>query len=147
MAVPGFFKECAHHNNLLTFLHQFQPRLSGTTFSEAFIDGGQNPQGSQPSIEASLDTQYAVGLTNGNPVTFISSGLSDIGRFINFANHVLEQDQPPTVFVMTYGFDESKVSQTRATKLCGLCRQLGSRGVSVIVATGDDGVGGSLPGS
>jgi tripeptidyl-peptidase-1 len=79
------------------------------------IDGGQNPQDpSQAGLEANLDIQYTVGLVNGGPVNFISSGLATINGFIDVANSWLNQQRPPTVVGISYGFNENQVSQSSA---------------------------------
>lgn len=46
---------------------------------------------------------------------------------------------PPSVVSISYGFNENQVSQSTASNLCNLYGMLGSRGVSVIVASGDGG--------
>ncbi|KAI8869069.1 subtilisin-like protein, partial [Ramicandelaber brevisporus] len=89
------------------------------TFSEQFIDGGKNDQ-NKPGIEANLDVQTVIGLASGVPVTFASVGRNDTTAF-------------------------NQVSQSNANNLCSLFMQLGARGISVIVASGDGGVAGSRP--
>ncbi|KAF9309723.1 hypothetical protein BG003_009433 [Podila horticola] len=97
------------------------------------VDGGQNPQVQNTGgIEANLDIQYTVGLVNGGPVNFISSGMGNINGFINMAKEC-------------YGFNENQVSQKSAQNLCNVFAKLGARGISVIVASGDGGVAGSRP--
>ncbi|KAG0016591.1 hypothetical protein BGZ81_011141 [Podila clonocystis] len=145
IAVPGFRNEYANHEDLALFLKNFRSDLNPPpTFFEQGIDGGRNPQDrDQAGIQANLDIQYTVGLANGVTTVFISSGLSNIDGFINVANMLLGQDVTPSVLSLNYGFDEDSVSQSAANMLCNLFAQLGSRGVSVIVASGDGGVGGS----
>ncbi|KAF9371354.1 hypothetical protein CPB97_002019, partial [Podila verticillata] len=88
---------------------------------------------------------YTAGLATGVPTVFISSGMPNMNGFINLANYLLQQPTPPTVFSISYSFNENVVSTTEANTLCNIFMQLGARGTSVIVASGDGGVGGGRP--
>ncbi|KAK2462492.1 hypothetical protein APHAL10511_005462 [Amanita phalloides] len=144
LSVAGFLNEYANRQDLASFLRLYRPDLNGATFADQSIDGGQNLQGpGTAGLEANLDIQYTVGLVNFSPVVFLSSGLANINGFINMANYWLTQARPPTVVSISYGFNENQVSKGSATILCNLYAQLGSRGVSILYATGDGGVSGS----
>lgn len=147
IAVPGFVNEFANEADLGTFLANFHPDLNPRPkFTVQLIDGGQNPQDpDKAGIEANLDIQYTVGLANGAPTNFISSGISNMNGFINMANSLLYQEVPPSVLSISYGFIENQVSPNSARMLCNIFMQLGARGTSVIVASGDGGVAGSRP--
>ena len=55
--------------------------MAGANFSETFLNGGENPQGSYPASEGNLDVQYAVALAAANvDVRFYSVG----GRNFDF---------------------------------------------------------------
>lgn len=147
LSVAGFLGEYANRQDLGSFLNKagLDSNL-GSSFSDRSIDRGQNLQGQNTGgIEANLDIQYTVGLVNGGPVEFFSSGLSDAQGFINMANSWLAMSPPPSVVSISYGFNENQVSQSTASNLCNLYGMLGSRGVSVIVASGDGGVAGGRP--
>ncbi|KAE8553578.1 hypothetical protein EYB25_004960 [Talaromyces marneffei] len=147
IAVPGFINEYANYADLSLFLQQFRPDLSPPpSFTVASVDGGLNDQG-QPGIEANLDIQYTVGLANGIQTTFISSGLSTVQGFLDVISYVANLPNPPTVMSLSYGFDENVLTARNANSVCNALAQLGARGVSVIVASGDGGVGGSRPGN
>ncbi|KAF9373094.1 hypothetical protein CPB97_000811 [Podila verticillata] len=147
IAVPGFLNEFANQADLNTFATQFRPdMMPRPTFTEQFIDGGKNSQDiTQAGLEANLDIQYTAGLATGVPTVFISSGQANMNGFINIANFLLQQATPPTVLSISYGFNENVVSTTEANKLCDIFMQLGARGTSILVASGDGGVGGSRP--
>lgn len=145
IAVPGFINEYANYNDLGLFLKQFRPDLNPPpSFTVASVDGGLNDQ-SQPGVEANLDIQYTVGLANGVETTFISSGLSTVQGFLDVISYVANLATPPTVLSLSYGFDENTLSTRNANSICNAFAQLGARGVSVIVASGDGGVAGSRP--
>lgn len=53
----------------------------------------------------------------------------------------LDDDDLPNTISISYGDDEATVPDDYATTACDLFSQLGARGVSVLVASGDSGVG------
>lgn len=142
IAVPGFVNEYANHADLSLFLKQFRPDLNPQpSFTVASVDGGLNDQ-SQPGVEANLDTQYTVGLTNGIENTFISSGLPTVQGLLDVISYVANLPNPPTVLSTSYGFNENALTSSNVNSVCNAFAQLGARGVSVIVASGDGGVAG-----
>lgn len=145
IAVPGFLNEFANKADLNTFAATFRPDMNPPPkFTEQFIDGGQNSQNlSQAGLEADLDIQYTTGLATGVSTVFISSGRSGIIGFVNLVNSLLQQETPPTVLSISYTFDEYYVSTSEANNLCNLFMQLGARGTSILVSSGDGGVAGS----
>ncbi|KAI0344952.1 subtilisin-like protein [Trametopsis cervina] len=152
IGVSGYIGQFASQKDLTTFLKQFRPDIpSSTAFKLQTLDGGSNPQGSgQAGDEANLDIQYTVGVATGIPTTFISVGnnFQDGGLegFLDTVNFVLNESNPPQVLTTSYGNDESDISRALATKLCNAYAQLGARGVSILFASGDGGVGGGQPG-
>ncbi|KAK2462488.1 hypothetical protein APHAL10511_005458 [Amanita phalloides] len=144
ISVVGFLNQYANRVDLGAFLANFRPDLNGATFVDQAINGGQNLQiPGTAGVEANIDIQYTVSLVNFDPVVFISSGAEDINGWIGLANYWLLQAAPPPVISISYGFNEFGVSQSSANTLCNLFAQLGTRGVSVIIASGDGGVSGS----
>ncbi|KAK2462493.1 hypothetical protein APHAL10511_005463 [Amanita phalloides] len=142
-----FGEEYANRKDLASFLGDFRKDLHGASFTDQSIDGGKNPQDpGTAGAEANLDIQYTVSLVNFAPVVFLSSGLNTINGFINVTNYWLNQDHPPTVVSISYGFLESVLGIKSAFVLCNLYAQLSSRGVSILVSSGDGGVAGSQPG-
>ncbi|KAK2467324.1 hypothetical protein APHAL10511_000559 [Amanita phalloides] len=144
LSVPGFDNEYANYEDLAMFLDKYRPDLVGASFTSQSIDGGLNIQSRDSAGgEANLDIQYTVGLVNFTPVDFISSGMNSINGFIRLVHHWLDQDNPPTVVSISYGFNEHILSTQSTGILCTLFAQLGARGVSVLVSSGDGGVAGS----
>ncbi|KAF9938982.1 hypothetical protein BGZ65_011778 [Modicella reniformis] len=144
IGVPGFLNEFANKADLSEFLKQERRYLvPPPSFDEVFINGGRNDQ-NVPGIEANLDIQYTVGLANGVPTTFYSMGNNDTG-FVDFSNYLLGMVNPPSVISISYGYDERDLTSSFANNLCNTYMQLGAKGISVIVASGDGGVAGSRP--
>ncbi|KAK0186036.1 family S53 protease-like protein [Armillaria mellea] len=146
LGVSGFSDEFAQTADLQTFLRDFRPDMSSTTtFTLQTLDGGQNPQSADDAgAEANLDIQYTVGIATGVPTVFISvSNSTDItDGFLDMADFLNAEASLPQVLTTSYGLDETVFPVSVAMRLCNAYMALGARGVSVIFASGDGGVGG-----
>ncbi|PIL33245.1 hypothetical protein GSI_04695 [Ganoderma sinense ZZ0214-1] len=148
LAVTGFIEQYANQDDLAVFLKQYRTDMSSnTTFTLQTLDGGSNSQTHIPGFEANLDIQYTVGIATGVPTVFISVGDQyqdgDLDGFLDVINFLLDEDEPPYVLTTSYGQDEHTMSQKLAQNLCNAYAQLGTRGVSILFASGDGGVAGS----
>lgn len=123
------------------------------TFTCAAVNGGLCPTAaSQAGAEANLDIQYARSITESIPLTYYSTGGSGewIGTgtntnepYVEFLDYMLDladADLPNTISI-SYGDTETTVPDDYANTACDLFSQLGARGVSILVASGDSGVG------
>lgn len=114
IGIAGYVGQYASDSDLTRFLTNLRPDLpASTNFTVLTVDGGDYSQNaSSAGTEASLDVQYTVGLASGVPVTFYSVGedsSDDLDGFLDLANYILAQDQPPTVFSTSYGFNEDTI--------------------------------------
>jgi tripeptidyl-peptidase-1 len=159
IAFASFLEQYARYQDLAAFEKQFAPGAVGQNFSVVQIHGGKNGQkSSNDSSEANLDLQYILGLSHPLPVTEYSTGgqgplVPDINEpdaatsenepYLDFLQAVLKSKQKdlPQVISTSYGEDEQSIPPKYARTVCNLYAQLGSRGVSVIFASGDSGVG------
>ncbi|KAI0745406.1 family S53 protease-like protein [Earliella scabrosa] len=143
MFVSSFVQSFASRTDLSSFLSDFRPDMaSDTTFQLAVLNGGENDE-SRPSIEGSLDIQYTVGIATDVPTTFVSVGNDndgDLTGFLNLANALIAMDEPPSVFTTSFGFPEELVPEDLANNICNAYAQLGARGVSIFMSSGDSGV-------
>ncbi|KAJ7763283.1 family S53 protease-like protein [Mycena metata] len=151
LVVTGFSNFFAEAADLSSFLKQFRPDIpSNTTFSLLSVDGGENPQGpGDGADEPNLDIQYTLGLATGVPIQFLSAGVHN-ATFEDFAQDALDiitflegAEDPPTVVSISYGSREDDFGQVFATKICDALQGLTARGVSVLVASGDQGARGA----
>ncbi|KAJ7465224.1 family S53 protease-like protein [Mycena latifolia] len=148
IAVAGFIEQFAQTKDLTTFLTRFRTDLpSSTTFALRTFDGGVNTQSaSQAGIEANLDIQYTVGVASGVPVTFVSGGeqFSDgaLEGFLDIINNLSGLATVPQVLTTSYGEDEPDQTAATFTKLCNAYAAYGTRGGSILFASGDGGVAG-----
>ena len=103
-----------------------------------------------PTSEASLDIQYLTAMApNATTLVMTLGGRnphSDIDEpFVTWAQQVLEMDSPPLVFSMSYSDDELHIfdsNEAYARSFDPLLMKMGLRGISVLFASGDDGVSG-----
>ncbi|KAF8935202.1 hypothetical protein BGZ52_000910 [Haplosporangium bisporale] len=134
-----------------------QPDYLGTNFTFIPVNGGMNSQNlSEAGTEADLDIQIARGLapeyetqyylTVDSPETapFVNSTDSTIYYEI-LLEFLLAQEKLPHTFSISYGDPEQNYPLKHAERLCNLFAQLGARGTSVIVSSGDLGVGDGNP--
>ncbi|RFU76514.1 tripeptidyl-peptidase 1 precursor, partial [Trichoderma arundinaceum] len=157
--IVGFDGQAAQHDELDRFLRMFAPYAANANFSVDSVNGGENPQGiNVPSGEANPDIQYAVAMAYDVPIRFYATGgenhdvipdldLTDkengLEPFLEFAAHLLnlDDDELPKVVSISYGANEQLFPKTYAQQVCDMFGQLGTRGVSIVVASGDLGPG------
>ncbi|EIW76452.1 family S53 protease-like protein [Coniophora puteana RWD-64-598 SS2] len=154
IAVTGFALEWANISDYRQFLQMVVPSAAAeANFTVVSIDQGTNTQ-SKPGPEANLDVQYAFGLTRPMPAAFYTvGGITDNpsdwtfgGATLDFIDFMLNQTDLPPVISTSYAQPESDNSRELANKICQGFAALGARGVSVLYASGDLGVG-SDPGN
>eukprot|EP00164_Ancoracysta_twista_P002173 GFYU01002869.1.p1 GENE.GFYU01002869.1~~GFYU01002869.1.p1 ORF type:complete len:645 (+),score=223.97 GFYU01002869.1:133-2067(+) len=97
--------------------------------------------------EADLDIQYMVGVAENIPATFWitapSSAEQGLEPFLKWATDITEEDNPPLVFSVSYGFPESEVSSSFLNRMNSEFQKACARGITVVLASGDDGVAGN----
>ncbi|KAI0635460.1 family S53 protease-like protein [Trametes polyzona] len=146
MGVTGRFGNNAHYDFLKVFLEKYRPDMSSSTnFTVTLLDGGNNDQDVPSVSEGELDIQYTVGLATGVPVDYIMVGFDSqdgaLEGYLDEITYLLSLDAPPQVLTTSYGFSEHSLSFELTDKLCKAYAQLGARGVSILFASGDGGVG------
>ncbi|TFB07745.1 putative tripeptidyl-peptidase SED2 [Trichoderma ghanense] len=160
LGIVGFSGQAAQYDELDKFLHDFAPYSANANFSIESVNGGQSPQGmNEPASEANGDIQYAVAMGYDVPVRFYAVGgenhdiipdLDLVNReeqslepFLEFASHLLnlDDDNLPKVISISYGANEQLFPRPYAQQVCDMFGQLGTRGVSIVVASGDLGPG------
>lgn len=123
------------------------------------MNGGINDQTSQAdSGEANLDQQYVLAVGFDTPVTEFSVG--GLGQLVPdgesptqegnsnepflewlIALSAMDNSQIPNSISVSYGENEQEIPLPYATQVCNMFAQLGARGKSVMIASGDSGVG------
>lgn len=154
IAVTGFLGQYANIQDLERFYAQHTPDALNSSFGFISVNGGINDQQLQNAgEETGLDVQYAFSLSFPIPATLYSTAgeppfqpTTDTPRNTNepyaeFLDYVLNQDNPPLVIATSYGDEEQTVPRAYAQRICAQFAQLSARGVSLIFASGDAGVG------
>ncbi|KAI9436202.1 peptidase S8/S53 domain-containing protein, partial [Lactarius indigo] len=89
-----------------------------------------------------LDVQYTIGIVSGVSTVFISVGNrpqnNDAGRLGDLINLLLTERELPQVLTTSYVWDENTISHALTNFM-----QLGARGFSVLISSGDGDVSGS----
>jgi len=103
--------------------------------------------------QGDLDIQYGGSITYPTPnVYYLTAGeppyipdnatTTDTNEpYLDWLNFILDQDTIPQTISTSYGDDEQTVPPDYAKSVCSLFAQLGAMGVSLLFASGDDGVG------
>jgi len=104
-------------------------------------------------FEGALDIQAVVGGGFPTPVTAYNVGGKPPFRtdafttsntnepYLDWLHYVMAQDSLPPVISTSYADNEQTVPESYARRVCNEFAQLGARGISVIFASGDQGVG------
>ncbi|KAI5367380.1 Putative peptidase S53, activation domain, peptidase S8, subtilisin, Ser-active, Sedolisin [Septoria linicola] len=162
MAYVNYLEQYPRDVDLAEFTQDYFPRANGVTYSWDALNGEANlaslQNSPETSGEANLDQQYL--LATGWPVnmhTYIVGGRGllqpDLDQptqadnenepYLDWLNFVLAQpdSELPHTISTSYGENEQSVPVKYRRKVCDLFGQLGARGVSVLFASGDTGVG------
>ncbi|KAH9035159.1 subtilisin-like protein [Lactarius deliciosus] len=143
LGVVGLLGDYPNTDDLRQFMNQYRFDATSATYSVMQIKGGGYDP-SNPTTEANLNMQYTSAIAFPTPHIFYSTGGSNtVGddRFMNWLDYVLDLWSVPQTVSMPYGMTESTVPPDYATYMCSLYARLGARGVSVLVSSGNDGVG------
>ncbi|KAH8995552.1 subtilisin-like protein [Lactarius hatsudake] len=154
LGVFGYQKDYPSETDLTMFMTSLRsdvqpPRLA--TFTVELVNGGKyDPD--KPTVEANTDVQYAFAMAYPTPIIFYSTGGSEKWSAdgskplpgdadLESLDYLLKKTVIPQTISISYGTYERNVPREYARALCILFAQLGARGVSVLLPTGDDGVG------
>ncbi|CAG8232487.1 unnamed protein product [Penicillium salamii] len=164
LGISGYLEQYARHGDLDVFLARYAPDQVNENFTVVSINGGKNDQNSGlDSVEASLDIQYSIAMTDQVLTTFYTTGgrgplVPEIGTPANLSEAditnepYLEQlhyllslsdEDLPAVLSNSYGENEQSLPASYLNSTCSLFAQLAARGVSILFSSGDAGVGGS----
>ncbi|KAH8982178.1 subtilisin-like protein [Lactarius hatsudake] len=147
LAVAGFMDDYPNPADLTMFMKKYRTDAEDATFEVVQINGGGNDP-SKPGAEANLCVQYAQAMAYPTSLIFYSTGGvmayapdPDTDPFLQWINYVLLQERVPQTISISYGTFEKDIPLEYAKKLCDLFSELGARGASVLVPSGNVGVG------
>merc|ERR1719401_1737592 len=99
---------------------------------------------SQPGVESMLDTEYITGVAEGVDTWVYSYPNFDFcADLLTWASDVAKESQHPYVVSLSYGSQKIDFCDaTTRARLSEDVQKLGAMGITVIIASGDDGSGG-----
>lgn len=164
MGLVNYLGESSNRNDTFQFLSQYRPEAKSGAYDFKFdsIANGTTSQvytnqsiEHKTNVEGNLDVQTMLGI--GWPTKLIAYSVG--GRapstrdaatppgsnepYLAWLEHLLSQpdDELARVISTSYDDDEQTVPRSYATRVCNDMAQLGARGVSLLFASGDEGVG------
>lgn len=165
LAIAGFLEEYPGLDYMHSFLSGYSARRNDSDFTSDYnftvvsVNGG-SPENQGFGGEANLDMVCSMPYVQPLDVTYYSTGgrgpyINDNGVLITdnstsvnepwvpFLEYLISQESVPQVLSISYTDDEQTIPLSYANRVCDLFMQLTSRGVSVLVASGDGGEGGT----
>lgn len=164
LGIAGFLEEYPGLDYIHNFLSAYSPRRDTTGYSSDYnfttvsVNGG-SAENQGLGGEANLDMVCSMPYVQPLPVHYFSTG--GRGAYINadgvaqnestsinepwipFLEYMVAQESVPQVLSISYTDDEQTIPRAYANRVCDLFMQLTSRGVSVLVASGDGGEAGT----
>jgi len=104
---------------------------------------GKN-NGSEPGIESMLDVEYIMGIAKGVPTWVYSyPSLDFCSDLLKWSNDVSSESEHPNVVSLSYGSQKINFCDSKTiSRLSEDVQKLGTMGITVVIASGDDGSGG-----
>ncbi|KAH9016946.1 subtilisin-like protein [Lactarius pseudohatsudake] len=143
LGVVGFLNEYPSPEDLAKFMSVYRPDGANAAIIVVQVNGGGYDP-TKPAYEPNLDTQYAMAMTYPTAVIFYSTGRGPRGTtdwLASWLGNILKRVNIPRTISISYNIDEGSIPVAYAKYLCNQFAMLGTRGVSVLISTGDFGVG------
>lgn len=163
IAFCNYLNETALISDVDLFIQRYAPTAAGSSINYTIIASGPNDQtnlttaeqAASLDIEGNLDAQTIIGITHPTSVKAYNTGGSppfnaDAATqnntnepYLDWVTYMLslpDSDLPQTIST-SYGDDEQSVPLSFATAVCQQLGALSARGVSLLYASGDFGVG------
>lgn len=155
LAIIGYLAENFSQSDLTTAMKAFRTDQPNAAKYQMYLNDllGATNSGSDPSGEAALDSQIAVGLTYPLENTYYNIGDksgttvgADTGDiFLSAFQYFLELDASvrPSVITVSYGIlDEASMTST-ADAMCNAAQLLSAFGTTIVFSAGDSGPDGT----
>ena len=151
LGVLGMQGDYPSEDDLRRFMTAYREDGIEAAYEVVQINGGEyEPE--NPDGEANLSVQYAEALTFPTPLVFYSVGgqpmfIPETGQprdgdhWFEWLRYLVNQPSVPQTLSSVYGNMEKDVPQEYAATLCNMFCDLGARGVSIVFASGNFGVG------
>ena len=150
LGIIGYLDDSPRQQDLTMFMTNYRIDAVDATFRVVPLNGGVY-DGSHPTDEGNMDLQYAVTMVFPTPVIFYKVGgeVEWLTTYMpapgdadfEWLRYMLNEEKIPQTISISYTYDEKLAPPEYMYAVCRLYARLGVRGVSVLVASGDDGVG------
>ena len=154
LAVVGFDGELPSQEDLTVFMTHFSKKSQAATFTIEQVNGGVNFPDYTPGL-GNTEVQYASAMAYPTPLVFYSAGGTLVwnqeegearapiagDKYLEWFHHVFREGNIPQTISLSDGEIELALPPEYAANLCFLFAVLGAQGVSVLAASGSDGVG------
>ncbi|KAF8266391.1 subtilisin-like protein [Lactarius quietus] len=151
LGILGLQNDFPSQADLTQFMTRYRAEARAATFTVVPVNRDGYDDLSSPTAEASVDIQYSGAMiyptpqifySTAGPIQWTRNGSPAPGEaYLVWLKYLLDLPNIPPTISISYANPEPTLPLIYATVLCNLFAQLGLRGVSVLVATGDDGVG------
>lgn len=163
IGLTDYLGETNNRSDVYLFLEKFRPEAVSEAYTFTFdiiADGSaqQTPDNATQlaagtDLEGNLDAETIIGIDYPTPLVAFTTGGSppfdpdaatttDTNEpYLTWLNYVLGQSSLPQTISTSYGDDEQTVPYAYATTVCNQFAQLGARGITLLFASGDNGVG------
>ena len=150
LGIMGQLNEIPSLVDLGTFMTKFRSDIVVPMMP--FITAVDDRYKVELGIHANLDTQYTMALAYPTRITYYrgtgegvqmseNGALSFNDQYSQWLGYMSNLGSVPQTITLGYGTPEKYISEEYANALCRQYAQLGTRGVSILVASGDSGVG------
>ncbi|KAI9448785.1 subtilisin-like protein [Lactarius psammicola] len=152
LGIAGYSGQYPSPTDLKLFTEYFLTDATNPTYTvEQVNGGGYDPR--NPGTEGNINVQYTLGMVYPTPLIYYSTGgeppftpdsstpINTNEPYLEWLNHVLKLQDIPQTISTSYGENEQSVPLDYAKSVCDLFAQLGARGVSILFASGNSGVG------
>ena len=151
LGIAGFSNQNPSQEDQRLFMKQFRTDAStgASTLTVVPVNGGVNNK-SPPGGRGNLDTQYSLAMTYPTPVIYYAVGEGEFvalshpphdDQYLRWLLYITNLPTVPQTISIPYSTREPDLPRAYANTVCDLFKLLGSRGASVLVPSGDDGVG------
>ena len=165
IGLTDYLGETNNRSDVHLFLEMFRPGAAAASSEFIFqvVNDGSTQQTTDNAtqlaagtdLEGNLDAETIIGITYPTPLTAFTTGGSPPFKpdlltptdtnepylaWLNFVLGMTANNLPQTIST-SYGDDEQTVPLSFAMKACSGFAQLGARGVTLLFASGDNGVG------
>ena len=150
IGILGLDYEYPSRQDLTSFMTRYRPEGADAVFTVVLWNDGEYNQWN-PADGANVGVQYATAIAYPTPVIYYSvGGVKQWGRdrratggdmYRAWLYNLLRESEIPQTISIPYGHSEQDLPANYELSLCLLFNHLAVRGVTVLVASGMDGVG------